>query len=378
MNLPEAHLFYPENDLALARDIARYTAPPAAVQLRRSGLTLPFFYGNDGDAVVAQGVDAQWLGRIRDAFGPDVSLWHSGDKGFVPSPWGWSKASRQYFADLGFPASELPSDVTLDAIRELSHRRTAARVASMVAADLPFAVAPPASELSTLEEINEFIREHPDGAVLKLPWSSSGRGLVATDPATAAQQQGMFAGMLARQGTVMAEPRYRRLLDFAMLFTIEGGICRYAGMSVFSSVGLGTYAGNELAPEAELRARVAALCGADRLEAIKAALTKALAEVAGMNYSGPLGVDMMAVAGAGFPVVPVSEINFRMTMGHLCHRFYSRYAVDGTRGTFTVRANGSLTPSGAFAAAVRGGRMEGGTLDLAQPGCRFSFLITLT
>lgn len=377
MNRPEAHLFYPENDLALARDIARYTAPPAAVQLRRSGLTLPFFYGNAGDAVVAQGVDAQWLGRIRDAFGPDVSLWHSGDEGFAPAPWGWSKASRQYFADLGFPASVLPSDAALDAIRGLSHRRTAARVASMVATDLPFAVASPARELSTMEEINEFIRQHPDGTVLKLPWSSSGRGLVATDPVTAVQQQGMFAGMLARQGTVMAEPRYRRLLDFAMLFTIEGGKCQYAGMSVFSSVGLGTYAGNELAPEAELQARVAALCGADRLEAIKTSLTKVLAEVAGMNYSGPLGVDMMAVAGAGFPVVPVSEINFRMTMGHLCHRFYSRYAADGARGTFTVRANSSGTASGAFAASVRGGRMEGGTLDLAQPGCRFSFLITL-
>lgn len=65
------HYFFPENDLALARDIARYTAPPAAVRLRRAGSTLPFFYGNEGAMVLSEGVDARWLGRLRDTL--DIS-----------------------------------------------------------------------------------------------------------------------------------------------------------------------------------------------------------------------------------------------------------------------------------------------------------------
>ena len=100
---PRVHLFYPENDLALARDIARYTAPPAAVKLRRAGLTLPLFYGNPDDSFIAQGVNSQWFRKINDAFSPGISIWRDQTGGVQHAPWGWSKASRQYFLDLGFP-----------------------------------------------------------------------------------------------------------------------------------------------------------------------------------------------------------------------------------------------------------------------------------
>jgi len=54
----------------------------------------------------------------------------------------------------------------------------------------------------------------------------------------------MFEGMLRRQGSVMAEPRMKKLLDFAMLFTInESGKCSFDGYSVFNNVQFGSYAG---------------------------------------------------------------------------------------------------------------------------------------
>lgn len=375
--VPRVHLFYPENDLALARDIARYTAPPAAARLRRSGLTLPLWYGDAGDSFIAQGVDASWLGRMNDAFSPDIRPWDRSTEGLCPAPWGWSKASRQYFLDLGFRGSVMPDDKALDALRTLSHRRTASEVTRRLAETLPFPIVAPAEELTDVESIQEFIRSHPEGAVLKLPWSSSGRGLVATDPATAVQQTGMFEGMLRRQGSVMAEPRYRKVLDFAMLFTLSGGRCSYNGLSVFHNVQFGTYEGNTLASEAELWRLVASYCGEERLEAVRASLIPIIESIAGRDYDGPLGVDMMIADSPDTPIVPVSEINFRMTMGHLCHRFYSRYVADGAKGLFVVRANGAGQVSGETDASVRNGRMTGGVLDLAQPGCDFSFIIRL-
>ena len=242
---------------------------------------------------------------------------------------------------------------------------------------LPRPIVAPAEELTDVESIQEFIRSHPEGAVLKLPWSSSGRGLVATDPATAVQQTGMFEGMLRRQGSVMAEPRYRKVLDFAMLFTLSGGRCSYNGLSVFHNVQFGTYEGNTLASEAELWRLVASYCGEERLESVRASLIPIIESIAGRDYDGPLGVDMMIADSPDTPIVPVSEINFRMTMGHLCHRFYSRYVADGAKGLFVVRANGAGQVSGETDASVRNGRMTGGVLDLAQPGCDFSFIIRL-
>ena len=85
---------------------------------------------------------------------------------------------------------------------------------------------------------------------------------------------------------------------------------------------------------------------------------------------------MMVVDSPDFVLAPAVEVNVRRTMGLLCHRFYTRYATDGAHGTFTVakRAHGA---SPAIGPAVSGGRMYGGTLDMAQPGSDFSFTVAL-
>ena len=42
--MAKLHIFNPENDLALAANVARYTPPPAAVSLRLSGALLPLWW----------------------------------------------------------------------------------------------------------------------------------------------------------------------------------------------------------------------------------------------------------------------------------------------------------------------------------------------
>ena len=69
------HLFYPENDLALARDLDNYTPPPAASRLRKSGETLALWYGDDGDKVFTQGINSQWYRGIKERFGLRTELY---------------------------------------------------------------------------------------------------------------------------------------------------------------------------------------------------------------------------------------------------------------------------------------------------------------
>lgn len=373
--MPKLHYFYPENDLALARDVAVYTAPPAAVKLRQSGATLPFFYGDKADEVLAAGVNARWLGNLRDRLDIAPGVYRHNPSGFEAAPWGWSKASRKVFESLGFGPDVLPSNETIEELRNLSHRRTAVTVADALARSLPFAIAPAARELSTAEQVRAFVREcGPAGAVLKLPWSSSGRGVVFVDEKSIESQAGMIGGMLRRQGCVLGELRQHKLADFAMLFTMNGGTCRFDGYSLFENAGLAGYAGNILATQTELRTRLASLTGAGALDAVENALPRVLESVIGNVYNGPLGVDMMAVDNPDYSIDAVVEVNLRMTMGHVARIVYQRFVEQGATGRYSVAP---AAHTGTFDATVRSGRILHGTLDLAQPGCDFSLRIDI-
>ncbi len=365
----KAHLFFPENDLALARDLARYTAPPAAVRLRKAGAALPLWYGADGDCFVAQGVDASWLDSVKGRFGIDIDVFDYRPELYSPVPWGWSKASRTYFESLGFGRQALPDDSRLEALRMLSHRRTASDIARRIAAKLPFAVAPAAEELFSEGEVREFVGRR-GRAVLKLPWSSSGRGIVSVEASTLDAQLPMLRGMLRRQESVTAEPRYDKKLDFAMLFTMDGGSCSFSGVSVFDTAALGVYAGNRLAPQELLEAEICSMVGREVFDGVRHALPEVLSAVIGDVYNGPVGVDMMAVDNQDYAIAPAVELNLRNTMGHVCLSLYDRYIERGAVGRFAVEK--TRRPD---SADVYGGRIRRGVFNLVPPGGDLTFCV---
>ncbi|MDE6134959.1 MAG: hypothetical protein K2F79_05235, partial [Muribaculaceae bacterium] len=283
----KVHLFFPENDLALALDLTNYTPPPAAVRLRRSGEALPLWYGAEGDSFISTGVNAEWLDKMRSLFGMGVGVYGYDASGCVAAPWGWSKASRKVYADRGFAPADLPDDARLERIRELSHRRSSVFIGERLARALSFPLAPVARECRTYADVEAFVAANGE-SVLKLPWSSSGRGLVRTDRSTLEGQRRMVEGMIRRQGSVMAEKFLEKSKDFAMLFTAEGGCCRYEGLSLFTTDRVGSYSGNELAAQDELGRRI----GCPVLGELSELLPGILQELIGDAYQGPLGVDM--------------------------------------------------------------------------------------
>lgn len=367
--MKKVHLFFPENDLALARDLANYTPPPAATKLRRAGEALPLWYAEPGDSFIANGINAQWLRSIRDTFGIAVDLYDYKSADCIAAPWGWSKASRKMFATRGFEAEQLPSDAALARIRELSHRRTAALIARQLqsATSLaPFSMAPPAAECTTLAQVLDFA-DNFGKSVIKLPWSSSGRGLVLIDPATAAAQAPMIEGMIRRQGSVMAEPFMAKLRDFAMLFTIADGRCTYNGLSLFTTDRLGAYTGNLLAPQEQL----AELIAHPALGPLADTLPGIIERIIGSDYNGPLGVDMMTLADGS--ITPAVELNLRNTMGHLALRLYERHISNSRTANFTILPGPTLPD----APSVSNGRLTAGSLNLTPPSPDFTFRITV-
>lgn len=372
--MPKLHLFFPENDLALAKNTARYTAPPTVVKLRRAGATLPLWYGAPGDFVLIDGVNSQWYNRITNLFniGTKPTAQYCADTS--PAPWGWSLASRHYFEHKNTPDCMLPTDAELARIRNLSHRHISIEIGTRLEKALQFRIAPTAKEFLSVDDIKKYIEEL-GSAVIKLPWSSSGRGVIPIEAKDLEKQSRAIEGILNKQGSVLVEPLYDKTLDFASLFEMNEGKCTFQGLSVFETTGFGSYSGNILASTDELHRMIdIALGNNNQLDALLSALPPILKDLIGKDYNGAIGIDMMAVNGEGYTLVPAVELNLRMTMGHVCHRFYRDYVESGKRGRFTV---GQSANTGIIDCEIHNTRITKGTIDLAQPGSDFSFLVSI-
>lgn len=367
------HLFYPENDLALASGRTAYTPPPKVMNLRRAGTLLPLWYGEAGDKVCCTGVNASWLGDTIQRFGLATDVFdHRFRPGMVAAPWGWSAASAALLVQQGVPQSALPDAAALESMRLLSHRRTAALVQGLVSAQLPFAIAPAAVECSAVDAL-PLLLASGRGFIAKLPWSSSGRGLLDSRKCSREHFMRQTEGMIHSQGSFMLEQAYDRVADFAMLFDCTDAGCEFRGYSLFDTTPGGHYMANVLLPDAEIERRLGAYVSAAQLHAVRTALESALAQVCGNVYRGPVGVDMLvADTPQGFLLDATVEINFRMTMGRVARALYDRFVVPGLNARFSVNAG----PTPPDSAAVENQRFAGGVLPLTPPDPNFSFVIS--
>lgn len=283
--------FNPENDLALAAGSANYTPPAAAVALRQGGVRLPQLWCDRSDLVL----DIDLQERISN---PTL----------IPEPWGWSAYTRNRLLRAGACAQNMPDDDALAHIRRLSHRRTSVellRGLGVGTAALPV-------EAFTESEALRAIDSMDGDAVVKLPWSCSGRGVFYTRKMSRGQLQSVVKGGITRQGSVMIERRLDKVADFAMLFYCDGPCVTYRGLSVFATDVSGNYSGNLIASQSILAERIDIDCAA-----LGERISYQLGQILDGRYRGWIGVDMMICRsdnGHTF-VHPCVEVNLRMTMG---------------------------------------------------------------
>lgn len=371
--MPKLHYFYPENDLALAAGISRYTAPAPALRLSNAGRLLPLWYGAPGDKVLCYGVNDKWLSRMQRDFNLATDITdHQYKPELEAAPWGWSLASRQAYADEGFTAESLPSDKEIEMLRNLSHRRTAAKIAAAIRPALAGIELPaPAIEARTIEEAQCAIKDFGDAAVVKLPWSSSGRGVANSLITGTDRTLAMAANGIHTQGSVMIEPAMDKDIDFAALYECHGGRCRFAGTSVFEADARGHYAGNLLAPEPVRISRIAHLYPIDRLSDIIEKVRDAIEKIVAPHYSGPLGMDMLIDKQGR--IHPTVELNLRMTMGHVANKFADMHLAEGLTGRFAVVPLKNSSPADAYTTAD--GKLASGTLLLTPQNPHFAFMV---
>ena len=314
------HIFNPEHDLALAANIANFTAPHAGRQLRTDLGYIPALWAGTGDCVLVEDVPFAEKTFRRLMHRPFDRFVEKQEIGRLPlrgiAPWGWDLALRAYLERHGVGATLLPSDLQMTDIRDLSHRRHAMALLRHLQQK---GTTGESLFLETPEMVTRQLELWPR-MVIKAPWSSSGRGVRFVDNTIGVQQRGWISHVIKQQGGVMVEPYYSKVKDFGMEFESDGeGRVTYSGLSLFHTSN-GAYTGNVLADESSKMEMITHYISADLIEKVKSVICHCLGLLYNHRYQGPLGVDMMIVARddkRGFLLHPCVEINLRRTMGHV-------------------------------------------------------------
>lgn len=325
------HIFNPEHDLALASDLANFTAPHAARELRSGLGYLPALWADDGDWVLVEdpGYAAKALDKLSVRLG-QMGWRRRSNVTFVCrrdvcplrfdnfDVWGWDATLRNYLLrNRMADADRLPSLDRLDDIRTLSHRSSA----KPLLAEL-LKLKGTVGQCEAVTSYERLLTKLAEGRplVIKAPWSGSGRGVRFFNGKINQHFLGWMKNMLNSQGCLMVEPYYRKVKDFGMEFRSDGkGRIAYLGLSLFHTVN-GAYAGNILATEQAKQEMISRYVGKGLLNGVKATVKRVLGRTYKGRYAGPFGIDMMVVArddNNGFALHPCVEINLRRTMGHV-------------------------------------------------------------
>lgn len=316
-------IFNPEHDFALAVGQGAYTPPASVIKLRRENSLLPALYADNGDFIILPDdfpIELISKNSFYDlAVSKDLSFIHLTD---IPTivhnigkviPWGWNNAIRRALMENGVEERLLPSLSEIDELRNLSHRHTAIKFREKIASILFEQVKFPASELFSVSQVEPFLKQHPK-TFFKAPWSSSGRGIVVSDHISLKGLLEWAHGTIRRQGSIIAEPAWNKVLDFATEWEIIDGIVHFLGYSVFETSSRGKYHKNITSSQSDLLNIIQDYTPYPIDKYVKAQ-SMLLKNLIAPKYNGPLGIDMLADDMGD--INPCVELNLRMTMGHV-------------------------------------------------------------
>ena len=316
----EIYLFNPEHDLALANGTPLYTPTPTAKALRRDLRLLPMWYAPAGSYVLGEEEDREWLARMDREHGLGVELVTKkelrGMSDAVIRPWGWNHALRKELIKAGLAESCLKTPEELDKIRELSHRRLTVKFHQRLREMPGIGEMPPEPiEATTIDEVRQYVNSHPY-CFIKKPYSGSGRGVYRTYEGFNRPMEQWCVGALREQGSVMCEPGYGKMMDFAVEYDCRNGKPNLIGLSVFMTDMHNQYKRGFVAHDRLLQALI--MRQEVEVAAAIVATQKPVAEELCPYYDGYVGVDMMLYADqtTGLTKVnPCVEVNVRATMG---------------------------------------------------------------
>lgn len=309
--------FNPWNDLALACDSEYYTPPPTALNVAASGETFPLDFASPDDYVLLSPDGIKKWEEMADSSQNSIARPWLGEKIDQCEPWGWSKAVRAIFRRAGVEENILPDDEYIGNVRNLCHRRHTIGTHRFFNTDfIPIEASDSGECVEALELWGKVIG--------KYPWSSTGRGIFSGEERFKDSFLRRCSGSIAHQGSVMIEPAYDVVKDFAMLFyCYKNGSVEFKAYSLFENFKR-AYVRNLPFGQDQIEKILTAYVSRQRIEEVKEGMKIYLERLIACRYHGWIGVDMMIYGNPpltgcrkknSYEVNPCVEMNFRYTMG---------------------------------------------------------------
>ncbi len=213
----------------------------------------------------------------------------------------------------------------------------------------------------TIDATARFIRTQGyPRAMLKRPYSSSGRGVQPIDLPLGREQSEVIYNLAQHYGEVSLEPLLNRQQDYALLFYADANGLRHIGYSKFvTDDKSGTaYSGNILASDESIAEELTQALGDKQalLDLIEHLQVFLHTELKG-TYEGYIGIDMMTYLDLNgtLHLHPCVEINLRCTMGVIAHRLQEDIAMS-PESLFKLGLSSKLSQEGGYNQILAGGK----------------------
>ena len=291
------YIFNPEHDLCIANGDENFVPPRSAVEFAKDNVDL------------------------------SVYLMRPNKQRRQIIPWGWNHALKKRLITEGVDPATLPSEEELKFIRTHSRREFALDVHSRLSCVDSQVIGKDYRIIATsIGEIEAFISAN-GSAVLKSPMSpmsGSGKGIRFIRKRLTESDEGWCRRILDKQGSIIVERRFEIIKECAMVFECHHEGIDFIGYSLFESRN-GAYTRNILASNEDIEDIISEYISRDTLIAIRESLISILTDTLVGHYEGFLGVDQIICLTVSPVLVPVSEINLRMTMGLIARNRYDYF-----------------------------------------------------
>ena len=230
------YIFNPDHDLAIADFSPNYTPPASIVKMSEDLAVLPLWYSN-GHKVVADGEESihyyeniKRLLPIKSTLISSDDIINYGDSDFTP--WGWNPLIKNKLLRKGIPENELPTTEYLEKLKGYSNRLHAVEILKNLRGENDKFTGV-SHYFTDLDDVIKYLNSIPGNKVLKMPVSGSGRGLIWILGEITDKQTDWCRRVIKKQGGVVAEPVFEKVLDFALEFEIQSGNIEFVGYSLF-------------------------------------------------------------------------------------------------------------------------------------------------
>ena len=326
------YIYNPTSEMALANGTVSYMPPKNLQTFEKDLAFLPSFFAENDDIIIMDVKPDEDYIRMWQGLGLahlnylSLSEIKASEKYNHLRPWSWNQTVHHKFKNILTNCSDdfkrSPNYLWNNDHKLFFSRNSANRVQKSISENIVnhhvVSIPCPAINIYSIEEIQNWLKNNRK-AILKMPWSSSGRGIhIINDESGKNINYDWIKGAIKQQGFITAEPLHNKVFDFSFQLNIKrSGEIECLGYSYFINDSKGHFMGGNI-NWPHKKDSISDFLNNQTLEEATKLLIKAIKCINPHElYEGPIGIDAIVYIDdrGKYKIHPCVDINWRYNMG---------------------------------------------------------------